>query len=42
MKEETEKALAELEEKIELVKKNKSWEGVDVDKFIDEMRGRTD
>ncbi len=40
MKEETEKALAELEEKIKLVKEKGTWDGVDVDKFMDEVRGR--
>ncbi len=33
-------AMKELDEKIALVKKNGSWDGVDVDKFMDDVRGR--
>ena len=33
-------AMRKLEEKIALVKKNGSWDGVDVEKFMDEIRGR--
>lgn len=32
--------LAELDEKIKLVKERGTWDGVDVDKYIDELRGR--
>ena len=39
-KEELDKAMAYLEEKIALVKKNGTWEGVDVDAYMDEVRGR--
>ena len=39
-KEELDKAMAHLEEKIALVKKNRTWEGVDVDAYMDEVRGR--
>lgn len=35
-----EKAMAYLDEKIALTTKNGSWDGVDVDAFIDETRGR--
>ena len=33
-------AMKELDEKIKLTKEHGSWEGVDVDKFMDEVRGR--
>lgn len=33
-------AMAELEKKIKLVKANGSWDGVDIDKFMNELRGR--
>lgn len=33
-------AVAELDEKIALTTKNGSWDGVDADAFIDEVRGR--
>lgn len=33
-------AMKELDEKIALVKERGTWKGVDVDKFIDEVRGR--
>lgn len=39
-KEELDKKMAYLEEKIALVKKNGTWEGVDVDAYMDEVRGR--
>ena len=32
--------MKELQEKIELTKKNGSWDGVDVDAYMDEVRGR--
>jgi len=39
-KKEIDEAMAYLDEKIALATKNHSWEGVDVDAFIDEIRGR--
>lgn len=33
-------AMKELDEKIALVKQKKTWDGVDVDKYMDEVRGR--
>ena len=33
------KAMKELKEKIELTKKNGSWDGVDVDEFMKQVRG---
>ena len=41
-REQKKKALIELERKIKLVKERGTWDGVDVDKFMDEVRGRTD
>lgn len=38
-REQKKKALAELERKIKLVKERGTWDGVDVDKFMDEVRG---
>lgn len=35
-----EEAMKELDEKIALVKQRGTWDGVDVDKYIDEVRGR--
>lgn len=35
-----EDAMKELDEKIALVKQRGTWDGVDVDKYMDEMRGR--
>jgi len=35
-----EAAMKEIEEKIALVKQRGTWDGVDVDKFMDEVRGR--
>ena len=34
------KAIEELQEKIELTKKNGTWDGVDVDEYIRELRGQ--
>lgn len=34
-----EQAMAEIEEKIAQVKKNGTWDGVDVDEFMREVRG---
>ena len=33
-------AMKELDEKIALVKQRGTWDGVDVDKYMDEVRGR--
>lgn len=33
-------AMKELDEKIALVKRRGTWDGVDVDKYMDEVRGR--
>lgn len=33
-------AMKELDEKIALVKQRRTWDGVDVDKYMDEVRGR--
>ena len=38
-KEGYEQAMAELQEKITQVKKNGTWEGIDVDEFMREVRG---
>ena len=35
-----EDAMKELDEKISLVKQRGTWDGVDVDKYMDEVRGR--
>ena len=35
-----EDAMKELNEKIALVKQRGTWDGVDVDKYMDEVRGR--
>lgn len=35
-----EEAMKELDEKIALVKQRGTWDGVDVDKYMDELRGR--
>ncbi len=36
----SEEAMKELDEKIALVKQRGTWDGVDVDKYMDELRGR--
>ena len=36
----TDDAMKELDEKIALVKRRGTWDGVDVDKYMDEVRGR--